>query len=54
MKRTILAACSTLLLFVSVASASYTYFITENLASPNWSNWTKTGTMTPVTYSPRG
>jgi hypothetical protein len=23
--------------------AAYTYFFTENLASPNWSNWTKSG-----------
>jgi RHS repeat-associated protein len=54
MKRIFLTVCSALLLVVSIASASYTYFITENLAAPNWSNWTVTGTMTPVTYTQGG
>ncbi len=36
--------------FVSSCLA-YTYFLTENLHTPNWSNWTVTGTMTPEWYA---
>jgi hypothetical protein len=52
-----------LLLFVVLVSnglASYTYFITENLYTPNWSNWSvwswlyTNPTMTPYWYAPGG
>ena len=36
-------ATAALCIFVSSCLA-YTYFLTENLYTPNWSNWTVTGT----------
>ncbi len=43
-------AGAALSIFVSSCLA-YTYFLTENLYTPNWSNWTVTGTMTPEWYN---
>ena len=53
MKR-VLAGLAAFLLFVSVASAAYTYFLTENLYTPNWSNWNVYGTMTPTWFASGG
>ncbi len=49
-----------LIVFVSSGLASYTYFISENLYTPDWSHWavaswlTLTPTMTPYWYSAGG
>ncbi|MGD1097714.1 MAG: hypothetical protein ABSB35_37720 [Bryobacteraceae bacterium] len=39
MKRTIWAVPAAIILFSSVAFGSYSYYLYENLYTPNWSNW---------------
>ncbi len=53
MKRILLVGCCFLFVFAAIASA-YTYTVTENLYTPNWANWTVTGTLAPSFYSPGG
>ena len=46
------AAVATAALFVFVSSClAYTYFLTENLYTPNLSNWTVAGTIAPAWYN---
>jgi hypothetical protein len=54
MKHAMVALSAAFLLFSSVAFAGYSYFDSENLYTPNWSDWYQNGTFAPYWYSPGG
>jgi hypothetical protein len=43
-----------ILFTAAVSLRAFTYSYTENLAAPNWSNWTVTGSLSSVYYTPGG